>query len=90
LSNLDELVHKTDLFNPDTDSDGFSDGNEVEGDSDPLDPSKHPFTPGQAPPGDAASAVFSIVNTTNPGQGQPTPPGDAISPVFSIKNEAMP
>ncbi|MHA1682151.1 MAG: hypothetical protein ACTSUE_14535 [Promethearchaeota archaeon] len=46
ISNLaEERIHGTDLLDPDTDGDGFSDGEEIEGEYDPLDPLDHPSHP---------------------------------------------
>ena len=38
----DELAHGTDPNNPDTDGDGWTDGEEVDARKDPLDPKSHP------------------------------------------------
>lgn len=72
----------------DSDGDGFQDGLELLLGSDPFDKTSIPLLP--PPPGDALSAIVSIKNITDPGQGQPLPPGDAISPVFSVKNITNP
>lgn len=90
LNDGGEVLNHTDPFKPDTDSDGFSDGMEVEGSSNPLDSNSRPFNPNQPLPGDAASSVFSIVNATNPGQGQSPATSEAVGLTFSILNGASP
>ena len=51
LVNILEYEHGTDPQNPDTDYDGWTDGEEIEKGTDPLDPNDHPSPPSPPPPG---------------------------------------
>jgi YD repeat-containing protein len=84
LSNADEIGRGTDPLKPDTDGDGFPDGLEVALGADPLIVASVPTFPPR--PIEAIGAVFSTLNTINPGQDQLVPPGEAIGPVFSVLN----
>ena len=62
LVNILEYQHSTDPQNPDTDFDGWSDGDEVlVYDTDPLDPDDHPTPPPAAIPGYHVIILISIV-----------------------------
>ncbi|MGH8551231.1 MAG: IPT/TIG domain-containing protein [Methylococcales bacterium] len=87
LSNRDEGIFGTDPLNPDTDGDGFSDGVEIEGNSDPRDPASRPFDPNKYF-GVADSAQFSALNNA-------VPPAniaryEVSTPPFSAINDAIP
>jgi len=80
LSNAEEQALGTDMFNPNTDGDDFSDGMEVEAGSDPLDETSFPVTPNLSI-GEAVSLPFSVLNTVNPSEPAP---GDSQDPALFV------
>lgn len=99
LTNAQEAALGTDPFRADTDGDGFLDNQEIEGNSNPLDPLSTPplrstyvvvsilnRTDPSAASGNFISVPVSILNRTNPGAAL----GIVLSPPVSIFNTAAP
>jgi YD repeat-containing protein len=80
LTNAQEIALGTDPLNFDTDGDGYPDGLEVALGSNPLDPLSVPNLQSRF----VAAKAFSILNTLNPGIGQPVTQRPLFS--FSILN----
>lgn len=59
---FDEEAWGTDPNNPDSDGDGFMDGDEVDQGKDPMDPSSHPYTGGWTIDADCNEDIDSTGN----------------------------
>jgi YD repeat-containing protein len=87
LITIDEiLLYGTDPVNPDTDGDGFKDGDEVRAGSNPLDPLSTPADTVPFPGGNLP--LVSLTNQQDP--NPPIVPGESNVPLISIINQQDP